>query len=113
MNIDITQIVVAVIGLISLIITSVLVPWLKSKTSSSQWATIEAWVKTAVEAAEVIYQGAGRGEEKRDYVLNMIQDLCNKNGIKFDSDLVRMALENAWKEMTTTDELNKAKLLNA
>ena len=113
MNIDITQIIVAVIGLISLVITSVVVPWIKSKTSSSQWQTIEAWVSTAVEAAEVIYQGAGRGEEKREYVLNMVQELCNKNGIKFDTDIVRMALENAWKSMTTTDELNKAKLLNA
>lgn len=113
MNIDITQIIVAVIGLISLIITSVIVPWIKSKTSSSQWQTIESWVSTAVEAAEVIYQGAGRGEEKREYVLKMVQELCNKNGIKFDTDIVRMALENAWKSMTTTDELNKAKLLNA
>ena len=110
MNIDITQIIVAVIGLISLIITSVIVPWIKSKTSSAQWDTIESWVSTAVEAAEVIYQGAGRGEEKREYVLNMVQELCNKNGIKFDTDIVRMALENAWKSMTTNEKLLEASL---
>lgn len=110
MNIDITQIIVAVIGLISLIITSVVVPWIKSKTSASQWQTIEQWVSTAVEAAEVIYEGAGRGEEKREYVLNMVQELCNKNGIKFDSDVVRMALENAWKTMTTNEKILVAQI---
>lgn len=110
MNIDITQIIVAVIGLISLIITSVIVPWIKSKTSSSQWQTIESWVSTAVEAAEVIYQGAGKKKKKREYVLNMVQELCNKNGIKFDTDIVRMALENAWKSMTTNEKLLEASL---
>ena len=37
MEIDITQIVVAVIGLLSVIVTSVVVPLIKSKLTNSQW----------------------------------------------------------------------------
>ena len=40
MNIDITQIVVAVIGLLGLVVTSVLVPLIRTKISAEQWDTI-------------------------------------------------------------------------
>ena len=40
MTIDITQIVVAVLGLLGLIITTVLVPWIKSKITNEQWQMI-------------------------------------------------------------------------
>lgn len=40
MEIDITQIVVALIGLLSVIITSVVVPLIKSKVTNSQWEMI-------------------------------------------------------------------------
>ena len=40
MEIDITQIVVAVIGLLSVIVTSVVVPLIKSKLTNSQWESI-------------------------------------------------------------------------
>ncbi len=42
MNIDITQIVVAIIGLIGIIITSVVVPYFKSRTTKEQRETLES-----------------------------------------------------------------------
>ena len=42
-NIDITEIVVAVIGLLSLIITGVIIPLIKSKTTNTQWENINKW----------------------------------------------------------------------
>lgn len=38
--IDITEIVVAVLGLLGLIVTTVLVPWIKSKMTNEQWQMI-------------------------------------------------------------------------
>ena len=49
---DITPIIEAVAALIGVIVTCVLIPFIKSKTTASQQAEINAWVKIAVSAAE-------------------------------------------------------------
>lgn len=98
--INITQIVIAVIGLISIVITTLIAPLIKAKTTTTQWANIVSWTQTAVQAAEVIYRGPGRGEEKRDYVLDWVSAEAAKRGMKIDTDTIRAALENAWKQMT-------------
>ena len=41
MEIDVTQIAVSVIGLMSVIITSVIVPLIRSKVSNDQWEAIK------------------------------------------------------------------------
>ena len=64
MNIDITQIVVAVIGLLGIIITSVVVPLIKSKLTNSQWESIKNYALAGVQAAEIIFNAQGKGEEK-------------------------------------------------
>ena len=72
-TIDITQIVVAILGLLSALITYRLVPYIKSKTTVQQQAFIKAAVQTAVFAAEQIY-GAGEGEKKFDYAIKWLHD---------------------------------------
>ena len=51
MTYDITPIVQAVLTLIGVIITAVIVPWIKSKTNEQQQEEIKQWVKIAVAAA--------------------------------------------------------------
>lgn len=71
-TIDLTQIVVAVIGLLSALITYRLVPWIKANTNVKQQQMLKIAVETAVFAAEQIY-GAGNGSEKFDYVVQWLQ----------------------------------------
>lgn len=99
MNIDITQIVVAVIGLLGIIITSVIVPLIKSKLTNSQWETILNYALTGVQAAEIIFNAQGQGEEKLRWVSEYITKQCAAHGIKIDMDTVRVAIENAWKAL--------------
>ena len=61
---DITPIVNAVIALAAAVVTAVLIPWIKSKTTAAQREEINAWVRIAVTAAEQIYTGTGKGKEK-------------------------------------------------
>ena len=68
---DITPIIEAVAALIAALITAFLVPYIKSKTTAEQQKEINAWVKIAVSAAEQIYTGSGRGEEKKEYVITV------------------------------------------
>ena len=97
--VDVTQIIVALIGLLGIAITTLVAPLIKAKTTTEQWANIVAWTQTAVQAAEVIYKGSGRGEEKRDYVLEWVTAEANKRGMKIDTNTIRVALEDAWKQM--------------
>ncbi len=99
MNIDITQIVVAVIGLLGIIITSVVVPLIKSKLTNSQWESIKNYALAGVQAAEIIFNAQGKGEEKLEWVTEYIENQCKAHGIKIDMDTVRVAIENAWKDL--------------
>ena len=99
MNVDITQIVVAVIGLLGVILTSVVVPLIKSKLTNSQWKTILNYALAGVQAAEIIFNAQGQGEEKLRWVSEYITNQCLAHGIKIDMDAVRVAIENAWKAL--------------
>ena len=98
MNIDITQIVVAIIGLLGLVVTSVLVPLIRTKINAEQWDIIYNYAVAAVQAAEIII-GAGKGEKKFEEVKKYIEKECAAHGIKIDMDTVRIAIENAWKDL--------------
>ena len=49
---DITPVIQAVTVLLAAIITTFVVPYIKSKTTAAQQSQINAWVKIAVSAAE-------------------------------------------------------------
>ena len=88
---DITPIIEAVAALIAALITAFLVPYIKSKTTAQQQAEINAWVKIAVTAAEQIYRGSGRGEEKKAYVINWLRE----HGITVDEAKLDALIEAA------------------
>ena len=73
MEYNITTIIQAVFALIAAVITVIVIPYIKSKTTAQQQAEINAWVKIAVSAAEQIYNGSGRGPEKKAYVLDWLK----------------------------------------
>ena len=91
MQIDITDIVVAILGVLSAIITTVVVPWIKSKTNDQQQQQILGWVRLAVQAAEMIYKGPGRGQEKKAYVEAWLAE----RGIVADYDKLDLMIESA------------------
>ena len=93
---DITPIIEAVAALIAALITAFLVPYIKSKTTAEQQKEINAWVKIAVSAAEQIYTGSGRGEEKKAYVINWLRE----HGITVDEAKLDALIEAAVYELT-------------
>ena len=93
---DITTIIEAVFALIAVVITAIVIPFIKSKTTAAQQATINSWVRIAVAAAEQIYIGSGRGGEKKAHVLAYL----NSKGITFDPESVDLMIEAAVYELT-------------
>ena len=88
---DITDIILAALALVSVIISTVVVPYIKSKTTAQQQAEINSWVKIAVSAAEQIYVGSGRGAEKKQYVL----DWLHQRNITVDETKLDAMIESA------------------
>ena len=99
-SIDVTELVVALIGVLSIFITSGgSLPLIKSKLTNSQWETIKNYAFAGVKAAEIIFNAQGKGEEKLEWVSKYIEAQCKAHGIKIDMDTVRVAIENAWKDL--------------
>lgn len=101
MTIDITPIIEAVIALAGVVVSCVLIPYIKSKTTTEQQKEINAWVKIAVSAAEQIYVGSGRGEEKKAYVIQWLRD----HGITVDESKLDALIEAAVYELTNGEGL--------
>ena len=89
--IDITTVIEAVLALIGALITAFLIPWIKSRTNAEKLDQIELWVTVAVEAAEQIYTGSGKGAQKKAYVLEFL----NAKGFDLDWDEIDMMIESA------------------
>ena len=95
MKFDLTQVAIAVIGLISIIITTVIVPYCKSKTTREQRENIKFWAQLGVEAAEKIYNESGMGAKKKAFVEKFLAD----HGIILDTDQLDVMIESAVLEM--------------
>lgn len=70
--IDLTPILQAVLALLAALVTYKLIPWIKAKTTQEQQNLLLSITSVLVFAAEQLY-GAGRGEEKLDYVVRELE----------------------------------------
>ena len=88
-----------VLSIISVLITGILIPYLKQKYGKEKIANIMEAVEIAVKAAEQIYTKQGQGQLKKQYVLMRL----NEQGIKINEkeldDMIEASvLElNRWK----------------
>lgn len=94
---DATNLIEILFTLISICITTFLIPYLKSKTTKQQQEEINSWVKIAVTAAEQIYKGSGRGQEKKEYVVEWLK----QHNIKYDDAKIDAMIEAAVYELKT------------
>lgn len=115
MTIDITQIIVAIIGVAVTalvgVITSYLVPWLKSKLTASQLDVISGLVYSGVKAAETLYTESGSGQEKFDYVMSTVKAFCEAHHITFDEAVVKNQIQSVWKDLFSPESDTAAPLI--
>jgi hypothetical protein len=82
-QIDFTPLLQAFVGVLALIITRYIIPWLRSVTTAEQLDKIDYWTRIAVAAAEKAY-GAGHGAEK----LADATEYLKTKGIVIDDKIV-------------------------
>ena len=98
---DITPIVEAILALVAVVISSIIIPYIKKKTSVEQQKEIAGWVKIAVMAAEQIYVGFGRGAEKKQYVLDWLAE----RNISVDGNEIDALIESVVYELNNSTPL--------
>ena len=96
MTFDITPVMEAVAALLAAVITAVVIPYIKTKTTTDQQRQINTWVQIAVSAAEQIYNGPGRGEDKKKYVVEWLR----QHGVTVDADKLDAMIEAAVYDLT-------------
>lgn len=94
---DITAIVQALILLLCAIITYVLVPFIRSRTTLSQQQEISDYVQIAVQAAEQIFRDSGKGKDKKAYVLEWLKE----RNITVDDSKIDAMIESAVHELNS------------
>ena len=94
-EIDFTPIFEAIITIVSLLVTSFLIPYIKQKLSVEKYEDLKKWVNVGVKAAEQIY-GSKTGQEKKEYVVSFLLS----KGIVFDVDEVSALIESEVYKLT-------------
>lgn len=89
MKIDYTELIQAIIALLSAVITGFLIPYLKKKISEQKLEELRKWVAIGVKAAEQLY-GSKTGLQKKEYVVSFLLS----KGIVFDVEEVTALIES-------------------
>lgn len=93
--IDLTPILNALIALLGLLLTTFLIPWIRTKISNEKLEEVKKWTAVGVKAAEMIYKESGMGNIKKAYVRRFLES----KGYKLDIDTVDALIEATVREM--------------
>lgn len=95
---DITYIIIGVILIIFGVIVRFAIPFLRTKMSVDQIATLKQVVNIAVYAAEQIL-GPKMGKDKKAFALEYAKKLLSKFNLTFDEAAIDAAIEAQVKEL--------------
>jgi len=88
----INMIIKIVVAVVSVIITSVIIPWFKSKIDSTKYNDFLSLVEKCVEAANQLYTPE-EWAEKKVYVLNLASNYCVEHGVDVTPDELNAIIE--------------------
>ena len=89
---NITQIILGLIFILSGVISLFVIPYIKTHMTAEQISILAGIAQTVVYAAEKIF-GAKMGADKLAYAMNLAKTLLEKKGLTFDEDVIRAAIE--------------------
>ena len=99
MNEVLFKIVLMLITILGTILTGIVVPYIKEKIGNEKLAKYEEWALMAVKAAEMLFNEKGMGKTKKEYVVNFLNEMFNKNKVVITEQQIEIILEAAVKEL--------------
>lgn len=70
---DVTKLVELILAILGAVWTCFLIPWLRDRKNTEDLNHLADTIKMAVQAAEQIYAGSGKGREKKAHVLTWLR----------------------------------------
>lgn len=88
----ITKITESVLTVVVLLVSAYVIPWLKTKIKSDKLDQLKIFCEQAVRSAEQMFLPE-QSEEKKQYVLNLINEQVAKLGLGLDEAEVNAIIE--------------------
>lgn len=107
MSDNIFKLLLSIIPVIGAIVTYFVIPYFKSKVSDTDLERIKKWTDTAVKAAELMFAGESLGDSKKEYVVDFLVDLMNKEKIIITEDQLNALIEAAVLELKAANQESK------
>lgn len=99
MNEGLFQIISMSIPILGSIITGFIIPFIREKIGVEKLAKYEYWANLAVRAAEMLYVESGSGSKKKQYVVDFLNDMFNKQKVVITEQQIEILIESAIKQM--------------
>lgn len=93
-----TFIVKLVLALLSVIITSYVIPWLKAKIESTKYNDLMIFIEKFVESAEKIYTPE-QWRDKKSYVLRLAEEYAQSHNVDITAPELNALIEGWVKEV--------------
>ena len=97
---DSMKIIEVVLSIVSIVVTGILIPLIKTKVSKDKLEKAMTITEIAVKAAEQIYKESGQGPIKKKYV----RDYLKKSKLKLTDAEIDALIEAAVKELNLWQE---------
>lgn len=98
--VDSMKIIEVVLSIVSIVVTGILIPLIKTKVSKDKLDKAMTITEIAVKAAEQIYKESGQGSIKKKYV----KDYLKKSKLKLTDAEIDTLIESAVKELNLWQE---------
>lgn len=109
MSDTIFKIVLSLIPIMCTLITAVFIPWIRTKISTEKLGQYITWASKAVEAAEQLYPDKHIGAIKKEYCVEFLTNLVNKDKVNITAEQMDVLIESAVKELKLKKEIEALK----
>lgn len=95
--------ILTVVG--TFIVKQYLIPWIKSKLSTSELAIVQEFIRQMIKAAEQMEANGyfdefeEKSKAKKDYVLRQVKSYCEAHDLTFDKEVISDLIESLIQEV--------------
>mgnify|MGYP003304201000 CR=1 FL=1 len=101
------KLILSIIPVLGAILTYFVIPYFKSKVSNTNLDRIKKWVDYAVKCAELMYVGESQGQFKKEYVVEFLNAMINKEKIYISEEQLNVLIEAAVLEIKAAGQESK------
>lgn len=95
------QLILAIIPVLGTIITVFIIPLLKEKIDADKLAKYKEWANLAVKCAEMLWTETGHGADKKQYVVDYLNNMFNSKKTVITEEQLNVLIESAVQSLNT------------